>query len=347
MLFKWMKAVLYSFILSFLLYLLNLAQGWIRRRGREELLASTSPEKEEQEELSESPPEESATEIHVSTGERYEELTGALGDWGLYYAASDVGRVREENQDRYFVSLFKREDTYAIGVCDGMGGHNGGSEAAETAASFFASSLKGVFGLSAKECFEFLKKAMYRADQALRVKENQNPQELKGMGTTAVVGIAKKETFTHVYTGDSRAYIFRNGSLLYRSKDHNKARYLVEEGAISEEESRRSHFTSSLTSCLGALENESRIVLEPEWDSDSMKNQACIKMEPGDLVLLCTDGFYEPFGSKLEEDMAYEFESSQEGMQNLLWAKMKDMVRFAVESDGSDNATIALVYWKK
>ena len=115
------------------------------------------------------------------------------------------------------------------------------------------------------------------------------------MGTTAVVAVINRDNYVHCYLGDSRLYHFRDGEMIYQTKDHSVVRFLVEEGIIGPEEAKDHPYRSQLTSSLGGGPNANRLTIEPKWDEEKIPYR---EWQSGDWLVLCSDGL----NSELEDE---------------------------------------------
>lgn len=158
-------------------------------------------------------------------------------------------------------------------VADGLGGHGGGDVASQTAVKVFSDGFFGQPGISGP----FLSRLAELADLAVRRRQMPGRQ----MKTTLVVFAAMGESYTILHAGDSRCYVFREGELLSRTRDHSVPQMDVEAGRISEEQIRFHEDRNKVLKVLGAEEP-----LQPEIDAER-------KLQPGDGILLCSDGFWE------------------------------------------------------
>jgi len=182
-------------------------------------------------------------------------------------SASDVGRVRRENQD----SILADDELGLWLVADGMGGHAGGARASEIARQTVRERLAGGHELA---------DAVLAAHYAIRAEQREVP-ERGDMGTTIVALAEKGPTFEVCWVGDSRAYRFspRDGRLELLTRDHNVAGALVASGALTPDEATRHPQRHVLTDCLGLAGDD-----EPRVDSVTGH------WRPGDVILLCSDG---------------------------------------------------------
>jgi PPM family protein phosphatase len=190
------------------------------------------------------------------------------------FALSDIGRVRQENQDSsgYFPScnLFV--------VADGMGGHKGGKQASELAvATVEERCLPARRGGDLADEVSRLVEAVRDANRRIVAHAAQD-LDLSRMGTTLVAllldGIGRG---TVVHVGDSRAYRLRDDQLELLTTDHTVVSDLLRNHDISEAEASAHPYRHVLTRALGAAGDVS-----PEVQQ--------LDVRSGDLYLLCSDG---------------------------------------------------------
>lgn len=256
------------------------------------------------------------------------------------FARSHVGKVREENQDRFLLEVVPEwgvQGALVAMVADGMGGHQGGSQAAQIAVETVFQSLTQ--SPPEVRLYEQLQNSFVDADEAIRrrAKEDAN---LTTMGTTGVAAVCFPSECVHLYTGDSRLYHFRKGELIYHTRDHSVVRYLQEEGLLTAEEARSHPMRSRLTSSLGGGVQEKRLVLEPRWseEADSHNQPSILATEPGDLLLLCSDGLCGEVKDQALLEWAQEHYNNPERLTEVC-------VEGALQAGGRDNITvIAILY---
>ena len=189
---------------------------------------------------------------------------------------TDVGRVRQENQDDYRAGELPGGAVWAL-VCDGMGGAKGGREASQGACNV----IEQVFQEQYAQCGAgqegaFLKKALISANRYVFNKA-AHEESLAGMGTTAVCALVRGGEATLCHAGDSRAYLCRGGKLTQLTHDHSYVQELVDCGTITEEEAEHHPQKNIITRALGVDYR-----LEPEVTS--------VQLQAKDLLLLCSDG---------------------------------------------------------
>ena len=192
-----------------------------------------------------------------------------------YTAVTDVGRHRKENQDSGYAS-----DRLLV-VADGVGGAAFGDVASATAVELLRRLDPGDAGGSGGEpagddALTALAGAVHRVHDRLAELVEEDT-ELDGTSTTVTAALFDGRSFGFVHVGDSRAYHWRQGRLRQLTKDHTFVQTLVDEGRISEAESRVHPHRNII---LRAVDG----VHEPEPDLFHLD------AEPGDRLLLCSDG---------------------------------------------------------
>jgi PPM family protein phosphatase len=185
-----------------------------------------------------------------------------------YAARSDVGLVRQNNQDSAYAG------PHLLVVADGMGGHAGGDVASSLAIGELAPLDDESHG---SDALEHLSKAVLAAHRELLGRVGEEPQ-LAGMGTTitALLRTGSKLALAHI--GDSRAYLLRDGVLVQITRDHTFVQTLVDEGRLTPEEAEAHPQRSVLMRVLSDVVDD----VEPDL---SMR-----EARVGDRYLLCSDG---------------------------------------------------------
>ncbi|MBE3074931.1 MAG: Stp1/IreP family PP2C-type Ser/Thr phosphatase [Actinobacteria bacterium] len=185
-----------------------------------------------------------------------------------YAARSDVGLVRQENQDSGYAG------PHLLVVADGMGGHAAG----DVASSIAIGEMVGLDGEShgADDALDLLAEALRTANSELREAMRRQP-ELQGMGTTVTALLRTGNKIAVAHIGDSRAYLLRDGELTQITHDHSFVQSLIDEGRITEEEAEGHPQRSLVTRVLTGQSHD-----EP----DLAMREAHI----GDRYLVCSDG---------------------------------------------------------
>lgn len=228
--------------------------------------------------------------------------------WVELARATDVGRVRAHNEDRHLVR------PPVIAVADGMGG----AKAGEVAAGIAVTALDD---LPANPRPGDLRRAVERANSDIR-KSAAGDSGRAGMGTTVTACMLGDDGRLYVvHVGDSRAYLVRDGELRRLTDDHSVVAELVRGGALTEEQAHQHPQRNVITRALGASEKLS---------SDAFQ----VGVEPGDVVLLCTDGVSAAIGDDAIRAALADGARLEDAARALLAA--------ADGSGGEDNATVVL-----
>ena len=148
------------------------------------------------------------------------------------------------------------------------------------------------------------------------------------MGTTYVALQIINNTMIFSNIGDSRGYLFRNNQLMQMSKDHTVIQHLLENNIISETQAEHHFQRHMLSQYLGMREEGYEIVPEP-YVAERMK------VIPGDMFLMCTDGLTDAMKEK-------ELLTILAGKENVT-EKVQLMLGYALERGGKDNITIMLI----
>jgi PPM family protein phosphatase len=205
-----------------------------------------------------------------------------------YWAGTDVGRKRAENEDNYLID----KDLRLFVVADGMGGHASGEIASAMAVHAVREVVAGERDIlenyddtdprSHVEVCTLLEYSVHRACQAVFQKAAVEPEK-RGMGTTIVVLFIVGSRGFIAYVGDSRIYLLRGGVVYQLTEDHSLRNELIRMGKISAEEFESSPYAkmkNAMTRAVGVYES----VEVDTLDFDIMA---------GDSFLLCSDGLYE------------------------------------------------------
>ena len=196
----------------------------------------------------------------------------------LGFGRTDLGSVRQNNEDAIFVSnknIGGLENLYIIS--DGMGGHNAGEVASSKAIEFFVEKIKEHEAeIADDDLIQVMSEAVRHANRSVHDIAAQN-LEMAGMGTTftAVTFRGKKGYVVHI--GDSRAYALKPQMMKQITTDHTYVNDLVRAEIISDEQARTHHLRNVITRAVGS---------EAECEVDAYT----FDVEQGDKFLLCSDG---------------------------------------------------------
>ena len=148
--------------------------------------------------------------------------------------------------------------------------------------------------------------------------------EVRGVGTTLVLAYLNRDDMHIAWAGDSRLYRLREGDLELVSHDHSLVQQMIDDGDISFVESLVHPDQNLVTKCLGG---KSEVLVEPEFRSG--------KIQPGDRILLCSDGL----NSMLADQQIADIMSAQQSLSDCT----KALIDQANEFDGNDNITVLLI----
>jgi PPM family protein phosphatase len=232
---------------------------------------------------------------------------------------------REENQDR--VAIAGDDDALLLAVVDGMGGHADGAQAAEVALR----TMVGAFWESSRPLFDpegFLHLTMGRAHEAVVALGHGLPPDIRPRATCAVCLIQGSSAWW-AHIGDSRVYLIRNGAVLDRTRDHSHVELLLRAGRITETQAAAHPMRNFVECCIGG---------DPVLPEMSMSNRRALT--PGDIVLLCSDGFWTGLADP-------QIASIGQGRARGLKESLADLGERAVQATAplADNTSAAAVRW--
>ena len=192
--------------------------------------------------------------------------------WGI----TDIGSVREQNQDDYYIEQVEPDLGLAI-VCDGMGGARAGNIASQLAVQTFLETAKSSPPQEWRaEPEALLHSAAQQANTAVYTMAGREP-ECRGMGSTMVAALVVGQNAYILNIGDSRCYLVQPDGIRRLTRDHSVVEDLVTRGKITPEQARQHPQKNLVTRALGA---------KAQLRAD-LYRQA---LSPGDALLLCSDG---------------------------------------------------------
>ena len=230
----------------------------------------------------------------------------------LHYAArSDVGLVRENNQDSGYAG------PQLLVLADGMGGAAAGDVASSVAVAHLAP-LDGDEH-SSDELLDLLRKAVADAHADLLDYARERPSNA-GLGTTVIALLRTGTTAAMVHIGDSRAYLMRDGEMHQVTHDHTFVQHLVDTGQLTEDEAESHPQRSVLLRVLG--DSGAEIELD----------ESVRELHDGDRWLLCSDGLSSYVSAQTIADVLAETTDPGECAE--------DLVELALRAGGQDNITV-------
>ena len=236
-----------------------------------------------------------------------------------YYAVSDVGCVRKNNEDMAYVAgklirdngtagevkLSNEIPAVAFAIADGMGGYEGGEVASEIVCRSFSSFIKKGLPTEDSKTIEAIKQWAINANNLVLETGKLRP-ELSEMGTTFVGMIIDKNSLFIINIGDSRCYRLRNGVLKQLSTDHS-------------ERERTGNPDTPSNLIYNFLGNEPQ---------DFFSDISIYEPMGGDSYLFCSDGLSDLVGDEMIEENFFEPDK---------------LIEFAKEAGGRDNITLITI----
>lgn len=243
------------------------------------------------------------------------------------WQATDVGRVRDQNEDNFLVDT--KLGLYV--VCDGMGGHAAGEIASSMTCREVREALRvekdqllafeqGHGGVSRESVVRIFEGAVQRACQRVH-QVGVEDESKRGMGTTldALLILGNRGFVAHV--GDSRVYLNRQGSVHQLTEDHSLINELLKRGRLTRDQIAKVAMKNAVTRAVGVYES----VEVDVFDFD---------MLPGDRYLLCSDGLH---GYLEEAEIPRLFEEIAEEQL------VDSLIALANDRGGKDNITAVVV----
>ena len=239
------------------------------------------------------------------------------------YAKSDIGKVREINQDSYYITEDQFANIHLYILADGMGGCNAGDIASKLAIKCAKSYIENNFLDTPKDkesLVQLIGSSMEYANMVIYEKSLENKQEFEGMGTTLEICLIYNNKAYIGHIGDSRIYRIRKGTMRRLTKDHSYVEQLVEEKKITREEANNHPKKNMLTKALGCTP-----FVEPDIRARNV--------EKNDIFIMCTDGL---------TNMVSEEEICDTVIKNPEYAA-EVLVKQANNFGGYDNITVVII----
>ena len=264
---------------------------------------------------------------------------------------SDKGKIREENQDHFLVVRAGRyAETIATSlppgaipersedrglvmvVADGMGGHAAGELASRTVlvtlTHLILNHPQWALKVDEKSAAAIQERllARYQALDAALAERMQADPTLKGMGTTLTFAYSIGLDLFIAHAGDSRAYLFHEGSVHQLTRDHTYVQRLVDAGMMSREAAAGHQLRGALTNVLGGNQRSVDVELER------------LRIASGDRLLLCSDGLT---GTMTDEEIAGILARSTSAAESC-----GRLVDLALERGAPDNVTVIVARYE-
>ena len=238
--------------------------------------------------------------------------------WGL----TDVGNVREQNQDAYRIVPLPGGALAAL-VCDGMGGAKAGNVASRLACEVFSGEIERSFTqeLTLEEAERLLHSAATLANIAVFEHAQISP-EYDGMGTTLVAVLAYGKGTLVLNVGDSRAYLMGSDGVRCITTDHSVVEMMVQRGELTPEQAKSHPSKNLITRAVGT-------------GAQVLADVFRVPAKKGDCILLCSDGL-----SNLLADQELLFEVAHGANKADCCQRLLEIAK---ERGAPDNVTSVLV----
>ena len=237
------------------------------------------------------------------------------------YAKSDVGKIREMNQDYYYISN-SLDEIQLYMLADGMGGYNGGEIASKLAIQSAKNYIENNFKTIEKDkdsIIQLLASSMEYANMVVYEKSKEN-KELEGMGTTLEIVLIYNNKAYIGHIGDSRIYRIRKSFIRKLTQDHSYVQKLVKDGQITQEQAEHHPKKNMLMKALGC-----NAFVEPD-----VMVKGFLK---DDIIVMSSDGL---------TNLVNQEEIYNHAKENIELAT-KELVDMANERGGYDNITVVVI----
>lgn len=225
-------------------------------------------------------------------------------------ALTHTGLARSANED----SMLSLPDQRVWLVADGMGGHQNGSFASQ---AIVASARNADFPESLEGACEAVGDAIHSANGEIFAVAQE---ERKVMGSTVVALVMRDDEFAVLWAGDSRAYLFRDDTLILLTRDHSQVQDMMDRGLLREEDIADHPMRHILSRAVGVQE---------ALEIDAIRDRS----RPGDVFLLCSDGLHGVISDAEIEDTVRRLGSSAGDR----------LVEQCLDQGAPDNVTVTLV----
>lgn len=245
----------------------------------------------------------------------------------IEYALFTDSGERACNEDAVAISMNLQTKTYGFFLADGLGGHGNGAAASKLVTDYFCAAIENttmVNGDFVAFCFD-------SAQQTL-LEEQQKKGIADGMKTTLVALYVQENDAFWGHIGDSRLYMFRENKVIYHTPDHSVPQMLVFSGEIDESEIRHHPDRNRLLYAFGGAWYE-----PPPYELTLMDG----KLIPGDVFLLCSDGFWEWIEEKEMERVLRKADCIQDALK-----EMQKIIRKNGKGQDLDNLSAILVKYQ-
>jgi protein phosphatase len=268
------------------------------------------------------------------------ESTPGAGIRVRLFGRTDVGQIREHNEDNFLVADLTRksrslmesdrvqtvaERGTVLGVCDGMGGAAAGEVASQLAVDIIYEKLSQ--GDPPANHDDLARRLVHAVEEAggRIFGEARADRTRRGMGTTATIAALLDSRLFVAQVGDSRAYILRGDKFVQVSRDQSLVNQLIEAGQLTEEEAETFEHNNIILQALGTAETV-------------QVDLTYVDLRKGDTLLVCSDGLS---GMVRADEMREVLLSHREPFD-----ACKELVDRANRAGGHDNITVIVAVFE-
>lgn len=238
------------------------------------------------------------------------------------YASTDVGKVREINEDSFYITEDSFNSVQLFLLADGMGGCNAGEIASKLAIKSAKKYIENNFADTPKDrdsLIQLVGSSLEYANMVVYEKALTN-KEYSGMGTTLEICLIYNNRAYIGHIGDSRIYRIRKEFMRKLTQDHSYVQKLLQEGTITKEEAEHHPKKNMLMKALGC-----NAFAEPD---------VMIKgFQKGDIIIICSDGL----SNMVSQEEIYEI------VRDNFETAPKELIERANQNGGLDNITIITI----
>lgn len=235
------------------------------------------------------------------------------------YAVTDIGLVRQNNQDYAFSQIQPIGNLPNLFiVADGMGGHRAGDLASRVAVETIVDYVRKENG---QKAIQIMSGAIKAANDVVLSMAKQS-EEYAGMGTTVVMATIIDRLLYIANVGDSRLYVISTKDIEQITRDHSLVEEMITCGELDRNEARTYKKKNIITRAVGGMD----ALMADFFD---------VRLEEGDRVLLCTDGLT----NMMDDEMIRQIVEKEKDVE----AAAKRLVEEAKLQGGSDNIGVVLI----
>lgn len=241
-----------------------------------------------------------------------------------FFGLTDTGKTRENNEDSFLAEEIGDNALVLAAVIDGVGGYHGG----EIAAAILKEELSKRLSVQSSAIIPDMSTAFRKANQTILDRKISEPEYAEmACVATSLVADTTNNKFYYAHVGDTRLYLYRDGSLVKISKDQSFVGFLEDSGRLNEGAAMAHPKRNEINKAVG---------FSNQIDTD----EGYIEIGespflPGDLLLLCSDGLTD----MVNRDGILSMLSQGDSLET----KASNLVNLANENGGKDNITVVLV----